>query len=75
MSCKIVRLCVKQEEKERREQEEQRKKLDDDAKKKKVLTNMTQQYTVGQKVWLLKERIIGKKKVSDSHSNNICVLF
>ncbi|RVE71613.1 hypothetical protein OJAV_G00053510 [Oryzias javanicus] len=37
------------EEKERREQEEQRKKQDEDAKKKKVLTNMTQQYTVGQK--------------------------
>uniref|UniRef100_A0A3P9MEA4 Troponin T2d, cardiac n=1 Tax=Oryzias latipes TaxID=8090 RepID=A0A3P9MEA4_ORYLA len=37
------------DERERREQEEQRKKQDDDAKKKKVLTNMTQQYTVGQK--------------------------
>uniref|UniRef100_A0A3Q2ZRW7 Troponin T, cardiac muscle isoforms-like n=1 Tax=Kryptolebias marmoratus TaxID=37003 RepID=A0A3Q2ZRW7_KRYMA len=38
-----------QEEKERKEQEEQRRKQDEDAKKKKVLTNMTQQYTSGQK--------------------------
>ncbi|XP_024859384.1 troponin T2d, cardiac isoform X2 [Kryptolebias marmoratus] len=37
------------EEKERKEQEEQRRKQDEDAKKKKVLTNMTQQYTSGQK--------------------------
>ncbi|XP_037539564.1 troponin T2d, cardiac [Nematolebias whitei] len=37
------------EEKERKEQEEQRKKQDEDAKKKKVLTNMSQQYTAGQR--------------------------
>uniref|UniRef100_A0A8C9ZJQ1 Troponin T2d, cardiac n=1 Tax=Sander lucioperca TaxID=283035 RepID=A0A8C9ZJQ1_SANLU len=37
------------EEKERREQEEQRKKYDDDAKKKKALSNMTAQYSAGQK--------------------------
>uniref|UniRef100_A0A671VED1 Troponin T2d, cardiac n=1 Tax=Sparus aurata TaxID=8175 RepID=A0A671VED1_SPAAU len=37
------------EEKERKEQEEQRKKYDDDAKKKKALSNMTQQYSAGQK--------------------------
>lgn len=43
-------LCCTQEEKERKEQEEQRKKLDEDAKKKKALTNMTQQYSAGQKV-------------------------
>ncbi|KAK2917640.1 troponin T2d, cardiac [Channa argus] len=41
-----VRLA---EEKERREQEEHRKKQDEDAKKKKVLSNMTQQYSAGQK--------------------------
>eukprot|EP00064_Thunnus_orientalis_P016118 superscaffoldBa00003123_g16181 len=38
------------EEKERKELEEQRKKLDEDAKKKKALSNMTQQYSAGQKV-------------------------
>ncbi|XP_032379088.1 troponin T2d, cardiac isoform X1 [Etheostoma spectabile] len=38
------------EEKERREQEEQRKKYDDDAKKKKALSNMTAQYSAGQKI-------------------------
>lgn len=43
-------LCCIQEEKERKEQEEQRKKYDDDAKKKKALSNMTQQYSAGQKV-------------------------
>lgn len=43
-------LCCIQEEKERKEQEEQRKKFDDDAKKKKALSNMTQQYSAGQKV-------------------------
>ncbi|CAK6950872.1 troponin T2d%2C cardiac isoform X2 [Scomber scombrus] len=37
------------EEKERKELEEQRKKLDDDAKKKRALSNMTQQYSAGQK--------------------------
>ncbi|XP_051237612.1 troponin T2d, cardiac isoform X2 [Dicentrarchus labrax] len=37
------------EEKERKEMEEQRKKYDDDAKKKKALSNMTQQYSAGQK--------------------------
>ncbi|XP_068460044.1 troponin T2d, cardiac [Clinocottus analis] len=37
------------EEKERKEQEEQRKKYDEDAKKKKALSNMTQQYSAGQK--------------------------
>lgn len=37
------------EEKERREMEDQRKKLGDDAKKKKALSNMTQQYSAGQK--------------------------
>ncbi|GLD58942.1 troponin T, fast skeletal muscle isoforms-like isoform X1 [Lates japonicus] len=37
------------EEKERKEQEEQRKKQDEDAKKKKALSNMTQQYSAGQK--------------------------
>jgi len=37
------------EEKERKELEEQRKKLDEDAKKKKALSNMTQQYSAGQK--------------------------
>uniref|UniRef100_A0A3Q1F7F6 Troponin T2d, cardiac n=1 Tax=Acanthochromis polyacanthus TaxID=80966 RepID=A0A3Q1F7F6_9TELE len=37
------------EEKERKEQEEQRKKHDEDAKKKKALSNMTQQYSAGQK--------------------------
>ncbi len=43
-------LCSIQEEKERKEQEEQRKKYDEDAKKKKALSNMTQQYSAGQKV-------------------------
>lgn len=43
-------MCCQQEEKERKEQEEQRKKHDDDAKKKKALSNMTQQYSAGQKV-------------------------
>lgn len=43
-------LLLTQEEKERKEQEEQRKKQDEDAKKKKVLTNMSQQYTAGQRV-------------------------
>lgn len=42
--------CCIQEEKERKEQEEQRKKHDEDAKKKKALSNMTQQYSAGQKV-------------------------
>uniref|UniRef100_A0A8C5EGU4 Troponin T, cardiac muscle isoforms-like n=1 Tax=Gouania willdenowi TaxID=441366 RepID=A0A8C5EGU4_GOUWI len=37
------------EEKERKEMEEQRKKYDEDAKKKKALSNMSQQYSVGQK--------------------------
>ncbi|XP_074488479.1 troponin T2d, cardiac isoform X2 [Sebastes fasciatus] len=37
------------EEKERREEEEHRKKHDDDAKKKKALSNMTHQYSAGQK--------------------------
>lgn len=46
----ITNLCSLQEEKERREQEEQRKKQDEDAKKKKALSNMTQQYSAGQKV-------------------------
>lgn len=43
-------LCCIQEEKERKEQEEHRKKHDEDAKKKKALSNMTQQYSAGQKV-------------------------
>uniref|UniRef100_A0A3B4Y7P4 Troponin T, cardiac muscle isoforms-like n=1 Tax=Seriola lalandi dorsalis TaxID=1841481 RepID=A0A3B4Y7P4_SERLL len=38
------------EEKERKELEEQRKKLDEDAKKKKALSNMSQQYSAGQKI-------------------------
>uniref|UniRef100_A0A3B4VML3 Troponin T, cardiac muscle isoforms-like n=1 Tax=Seriola dumerili TaxID=41447 RepID=A0A3B4VML3_SERDU len=38
------------EEKERKELEEQRKKHDEDAKKKKALSNMSQQYSAGQKV-------------------------
>uniref|UniRef100_H2LF14 Troponin T2d, cardiac n=1 Tax=Oryzias latipes TaxID=8090 RepID=H2LF14_ORYLA len=50
------------DERERREQEEQRKKQDDDAKKKKVLTNMTQQYTVGQKVKGAKKQTEREKK-------------
>uniref|UniRef100_A0A3Q3EX23 Troponin T, cardiac muscle isoforms-like n=1 Tax=Labrus bergylta TaxID=56723 RepID=A0A3Q3EX23_9LABR len=37
------------EEKERKELEEQQKKMNDDAKKKKALTNMTQQFSAGQK--------------------------
>uniref|UniRef100_A0A3Q1J0D3 Uncharacterized protein n=1 Tax=Anabas testudineus TaxID=64144 RepID=A0A3Q1J0D3_ANATE len=37
------------EEKERKEQEEQRKKQDEDAKKKKALSNMSHQYSAGQK--------------------------
>ncbi|TMS05243.1 Troponin T, fast skeletal muscle isoform [Larimichthys crocea] len=37
------------EEKERKEQEEHRKKHDEDAKKKKALSNMSQQYSAGQK--------------------------
>ncbi|XP_056271784.1 troponin T2d, cardiac isoform X2 [Pseudoliparis swirei] len=37
------------EEKERKEQDEQRKKYDEDAKKKKALSNMTHQYSAGQK--------------------------
>ncbi|XP_029289084.1 troponin T2d, cardiac [Cottoperca gobio] len=37
------------EEKEQREMEEHRKKHDDDAKKKKALSNMTHQYSAGQK--------------------------
>ncbi|XP_053741889.1 troponin T2d, cardiac [Synchiropus splendidus] len=37
------------EEKERRELENQRKMMDEDAKKKKALSNMTQQYSAGQK--------------------------
>uniref|UniRef100_A0A3B4XRX4 Troponin T, cardiac muscle isoforms-like n=1 Tax=Seriola lalandi dorsalis TaxID=1841481 RepID=A0A3B4XRX4_SERLL len=36
--------------KERKELEEQRKKLDEDAKKKKALSNMSQQYSAGQKI-------------------------
>ncbi|MEQ2240162.1 Troponin T, cardiac muscle [Ilyodon furcidens] len=40
------------DEKERKEQEEQRKKLDEDAKKKKALSNMSQQYGAGQKVFI-----------------------
>lgn len=43
-------MCCQQEEKERKELEEQRKKHDEDAKKKKALSNMTQQYSAGQKV-------------------------
>lgn len=46
----MIDLCCIQEEKERKEQEEQRKKHDEDAKKKKALSNMTQQYSAGQKV-------------------------
>lgn len=46
----MTNLCCIQEEKERKELEEQRKKYDDDAKKKKALSNMTQQYSAGQKV-------------------------
>lgn len=46
----MTNLCCTQEEKERKEQEEQRKKYDEDAKKKKALSNMTQQYSAGQKV-------------------------
>ncbi|KAM6926150.1 troponin T2d, cardiac [Lycodopsis pacificus] len=37
------------EEKERKEMEEHRKKHDDEFKKKKALSNMTQQYSAGQK--------------------------
>uniref|UniRef100_A0A3Q3WN68 Uncharacterized protein n=1 Tax=Mola mola TaxID=94237 RepID=A0A3Q3WN68_MOLML len=47
-SC-LVKSAIGCEEKERRELEEQRKKLDEDAKKKKALSNMTQQYSAGQK--------------------------
>lgn len=52
-------MCCQQEEKERKEMEEQRKKHDEDAKKKKALSNMTQQYSAGQKVVppLLSEKI------------------
>lgn len=46
----MTNLCCIQEEKERKELEEQRKKHDEDAKKKKALSNMTQQYSAGQKV-------------------------
>lgn len=47
---KVIHLWRLQEEKERKEMEEQRKKHDDDAKKKKALSNMSQQYSAGQKV-------------------------
>lgn len=46
----MINLCFIQEEKERKEQEEHRKKHDEDAKKKKALSNMSQQYSAGQKV-------------------------
>lgn len=43
-------MCCIQEEKERKEMEDQRKKMDESAKKKMALSNMTQQFSAGQKV-------------------------
>lgn len=62
-------MCCQQEEKERKELEEQRKKHDEDAKKKKALSNMTQQYSAGQKVILplFSEKIKCQQKTNVYH--------